>query len=119
MHTHTHTHSHLSVCICVCKETAGHTAGGLLQCQGPHVARVCSHHHHLPHCPTRALLPCSPAPPQCSREHPPFTLCFTLVTFATDELFVEIYFAPHRLNQILFMFVLFYREIVFFLTNVE
>lgn len=67
--------------------------------------------------PTVPLGPCSPAPllhhsarVNTLRSH----FCFTLVTFATDELFVEIYFAPHRLNQILFTFVLFYREMVFF-----
>lgn len=42
-------------------------------------------------CPTRAL---SPAPPPCSREDSPFTLCFTLVAFTTDELFVG-FFSQH------------------------
>lgn len=83
-------------CVCVRGEAAARTAGGPLHRQGrPHVARVGSHHHHLP--PTSWISRClshsgprqPPAPPARSREHSQFTLCLlTLVTFTADELFV-------------------------------
>lgn len=54
-----------------------------------------SPHASVAACPAQAL---SPAPP-CSREDSPFTLCFTLVTFIPDELFVV--FQPTLLNPLL------------------
>ena len=63
--------SHICVCVCVrvrvCgwwvhKETAGQTAGDSCIVRGPHVARVCSHHHHLPPCISHRLSQSGPAP---------------------------------------------------------
>lgn len=53
----------MCVCVSVCaqgwvwvhKETAGHTAGDSSIVRGPHVAGVCSHHHHLSPCISRRL----------------------------------------------------------------
>ena len=54
------------VCVCVCacvhKQTAGHTAGDSCIVRGPHVARVCSHHRHLPPCISRRLPGSGPVP---------------------------------------------------------
>lgn len=93
-------------CVCVRGEAAARTAGGPLHRQGrPHVARVGSHHHHLPptswirRCLSHSGPPQPPAPPARSREHSQFTLCLlTLVTFNADELFVVLP-QPTRLKK--------------------
>lgn len=96
--------------MCACAERPLHVPpGGPLHRQGrPHVARVGSHHHHLPP-PTSWISRClshsgprqPPAPPACSREHSQFTLCLlTLVTFTADELFVVLP-QPTRLKHTL------------------
>lgn len=93
-------------CVCVRGEAAARTAGGPLHRQGrPHVARVGSHHHHLPppswirRCLSHSGPPQPPASPARSREHSQFTLCLlTLVTFTADELFVVLP-QPTRLKK--------------------
>lgn len=54
------------LCMRVHKYTAGHTAGDSCIVRGPHVARVCSHHRHLPPCISRCPAPLCSGPVRCS-----------------------------------------------------